>query len=444
MQFHEIRDHVRQEIQQRAEEGAEVSAWRDRLKDLDENHPDDESAWRSAFDGLYDGSYVAPNADAEPSSLDAILALLPEPAADLPVAETDIADRMLGAWLGRIAGCVLGKPVEGRPRNYVDLYLSLVGETELTDYFPMPDPFPEQLDGTWLTNPNISGCTRPNIRIAERDDDIDYAIIGLHYIEKYGPGFTTENVAQEWQTLLPFGQVFTAERVAYRNIVNGLEPPLTATYRNPFREWIGAQIRADAFGYVNAGRPLDAAKIAYRDASLSHTANGIYGEMWAAAMIASAFSLDDPRAAIEAGLACIPPSSRLASAIRGALDWCVEYPIWQECWERAQAEYGHYHWVHTINNAVWVVLALMYGQKDFGKTISIAVRCGNDTDCNGATAGSVIGAMLGARAIPDKWTRDFNNTVRSYVMGFDNSRITDLAERTVKQYRRLRKHDAKA
>jgi ADP-ribosylglycohydrolase len=245
-------------------------------------------------------------------------------------------------------------------------------------------------------------------------------------------------VADEWLELLPFHQVYTAERVAYKNLVNDIPPPSSARTNNPFREWIGAQIRADAFGYVNAGNPERAAEFAYRDAAVSHVRNGIYGEMWSAATIAAAFVTDDVREALEIGLSEIPRNSRLAEAGRKALQWSREFPTWEACWNRARQDYGGLNWVHTINNALWVMLGLLYGEKDFGRTIAIAVRCGDDTDCNGATAGSILGAMLGADALPERWTAPFHDRVRSYVTGFDGSRVSDLAARTITQHERLR------
>ena len=94
--------------------------------------------------------------------------------------------------------------------------------------------------------------------------------------------------------------------------------------------------------------------------------------------------------------------------------------------------YGQYHPVHTINNACFVALGLLYGDGDFGRSIAIAVECGMDTDCNGATVGSVLGAMLGAERLPAEWVDPLHNRVRSMVAGFDNSRIGDLAERTAR------------
>jgi ADP-ribosylglycohydrolase len=390
------------------------------------------------YSELADPARVPSESEAEPSTLEAIRARRPEGPRRMDVDAGTLPDKMLGAWQGRIAGCVLGKPVEGKSKAYVDRYLAAAGMADLDTFFPRLDPWPADLDDALLHHPAIAGCFDGHITEAQRDDDIDYTILGLHIVEKHGPGFTSENVADEWLELLPFHQIFTAERVAYKNLVNGLRPPETARVNNPFREWIGAQIRADGFGYVNAGNPEGAADFAFRDAAVSHVRNGIYGEMWSAATIAAAFTTDDVREALEIGLSEIPAESRLAEAGRKALAWSREYPTWERCWERAREDYGQLNWVHTINNALWVMIGLLYGEKDFGRTIAIAVRCADDTDCNGATAGSVLGAMLGAAAIPDRWTTPFNDRARSHVTGFDGSRITDLATRTVAQYERVR------
>ncbi|HEY3267438.1 MAG TPA: ADP-ribosylglycohydrolase family protein [Armatimonadota bacterium] len=435
MTLAEYKEFVREEINQRRDEGAGVSAWAADLEALGAS--EDEAEWGALYERLY-AEPVSINDDREPSTLDAIRALRLQAERSFPVDEAALPDRLLGAWHGRIAGCILGATVEGKPKTYVDRYLQAAGMADLDHFFPRLEEWPDGFDLGWLNSERVQGTFHGRINGAIRDDDIDYTILGLHYLERFGPGFTADDVAMSWQALLPYAEVFTAERVAYRNLVNGLCPPQTATHRNPYREWIGAQIRADAFGYVNAGHPEAAAGFAFRDASVSHTKNGIYGEMWSAAMVAAAFSTDSPRIAIEAGLAEIPADSRLAQAGRKLLAWSEEFPTWEGCWSRAREDYGNLHWVHTINNALWVMVGLLYGGKDFGKTISIAVRCGDDTDCNGATAGSVIGAILGAKAIPAQWVDPFQDKVRSCVFGFDGSRISDLANRTLVQYRRVK------
>lgn len=432
----ELIELTNEEINQRRDEGAEMTAWareHQRLVDSSAGIGD----WSAFADRLYAEPAPAESA-AEPCGYADILVARANGPRRLAVDESHLADKILGAWQGRIAGCILGTVVEGKPRSYIDRYLAMAGMSDLADFFPRLDPVPEWADESWLRSERIEQSVSGRITHAIRDDDIDYTILGLHHVEKFGAGFTSENVADEWLLLLPYAQIFTAERVAYRNLVNGMRPPECARYRNPYREWVGAQIRADAFGYVNAGNSERAAAMAYRDASVSHTRNGIYGEMWSAAMIAAAFNSSSPREAIEIGLSEIPSHCRLADAGRKVLAWSLDLPTWESCWERAIRDYGGLHWVHTINNAVWVMIGLLYGNGDFGRSIAIAVRCGNDTDCNGATAGSAVGAMLGARLMPPQWTKPFNDRVRSFVTGFDNSRISDLAARTLVQYRRIR------
>jgi ADP-ribosylglycohydrolase len=264
-----------------------------------------------------------------------------------------------------------------------------------------------------------------------RDDDIDYTILGLHILETYGPDFQTTDVAAEWLDHLPFTQTYTAERVAYRNLVYGLLPPYTARHRNPYREWIGARIRADIFGYASPGDPRRAALLAFKDAALSHTANGVYGAMWAAALIAAAFVAADVQAALNCSLDHVPPGSRLAEALGEVQEWHASRLTWDTALERLQARHGHYSWVHTINNAAVVAAALLWGEGDYTRTIGLAVQAGWDTDSNGATAGSVLGALHGAIALPPSWVEPLHDRVRSAIAGFDNAQISELAKRTL-------------
>src|SRR5258708_9351927 len=140
-------------------------------------------------------------------------------------------------------------------------------------------------------------------------------------MKRFGRASPSADVADFWLTDIPILHLCTAERVAYRNLCNLIPHPKSATFRNPFREWIGAQIRADFWGYAAAGNPELAAEFAWRDASISHVKNGIYGEMWAAAMIAAAFVTDDVPTIIRAGLAQIPAHCRLADAVEQLFEW---------------------------------------------------------------------------------------------------------------------------
>ena len=153
--------------------------------------------------------------------------LEPPPAVtDVPAAappdDAALADRRLGAWLGRCAGCALGKPVENWPRAAIRRYLDRTGDYPITDYLPADGTVP---DGCPPLNPHWRGAVRGRIAEMPRDDDVDYTILGLHLLETHGTAMTTGDVADAWLARLPFAAVYTAERAAYRNLTAGLRPP---------------------------------------------------------------------------------------------------------------------------------------------------------------------------------------------------------------------------
>jgi len=419
---------AREEITQLAQEGCDTWELERRLALIEEEGGPDQLKKLEALCRSLD--QVEPSEDfayEEPSDLEEIRARRPAGPRRIavPLSEATLDDRTLGAWLGRAAGCMLGKPVEGWSREKIADLMQACGLDALDDYWPEPP----ETGGMELGGGN-KALLRGNIRMAERDDDMDYTILGLCIVERYGRAFTPRDVADCWLERLPYRCTYTAERVAYRNLVNGLEPPHSALYRNPYREWIGAQIRADAFGYVCPARPEEAADMAFRDACVSHVKNGIYGEMWVAAMLAAAFTTDDAEKVIRTGLTEIPANCRLAEAIGKVLDWRAEGCDAEAALDRIMDAYGHYHRVHTINNAAIVARALLWGQNDFSRTIGLAVSAGLDTDCNGATAGSVLGAMIGAGAIPAHWTEPLNDRIATIVAYQWDLTLSGLARRT--------------
>jgi hypothetical protein len=247
-------------------------------------------------------------------------------------------------------------------------------------------------------------------------------------------------VASFWLNDIPILHTCTAERVAYRNLCLLKPPPDSASFRNPYREWIGAQIRADFWGYAAAGDPELAAEFAWRDACVSHVKNGIYGEMWAAAMIAASFVTDDIPTIIRAGLAQIPAKCRLADYLEQLFEWqdigvdydTAVYRI-HEFWDETRA----HDWCHTISNAMIVTAGLLYGEGDFAKTICRAVQPCFDTDCNGATTGSIMGILYGRRELPDNWTSVINDTLHTGVAGYHTVKLSDLTRASLEVLQRV-------
>jgi ADP-ribosylglycohydrolase len=209
------------------------------------------------------------------------------------------------------------------------------------------------------------------------------------------------------------------------------------SHLNPYREWIGAQIRADGFAYGAAGHPELAAEFAWRDASFSHVKNGIYGEMFVAAMISAAFAESDPLKLVEIGLSEIPENCRLSGDVRKAIEISLRATDQIDLVEQIWEAFKHYDPVHTNNNAALVAASLIFAKGDFETAITTSVLGGWDTDCNGATVGSVMGAALGAKKLPQSWTAKLNDTLYAEIDGFHPITISECARRSYQVFRKI-------
>ncbi|MDX6363633.1 MAG: hypothetical protein QOC85_2643, partial [Streptomyces sp.] len=271
-----------------------------------------------------------------------------------------------------------------------------------------------------------------NIDGMPEDDDLNYPLLNLLLLQRHGRGFTTADVARLWLDELPAGRTFTAERVAYRNLLTGVEPPRTARHRNPFREWIGALIRADVHGWTNPGDPAAAAEQAHRDACLTHTANGVYAAMFAAATIAEAAAgSHDVHHCLRTGLTVVPPASRLARAVTHAVELARTTRDFDTVVDQLHATHRTYHWVHAVPNTALIAAALTHADGDFTGSVCRAVSGGWDTDSNGATAGSVAGLLAGGpAAIPERWTAPLKNRLATSIADFNGIGFDTLAQLT--------------
>jgi ADP-ribosylglycohydrolase len=321
--------------------------------------------------------------------------------------------------------------VEKIPRRGIREILDSTGRWPLSGYFTAQG-LPEDVAGRWPWN----RASRPTslaevIEGMPEDDDLNYALLALHVLERHGDALTTDDVARAWLDLLPGLRVFTAERIAYRNLLDGLQPPDTARRGNPYREWIGAQIRSDAYGWSHPGDPRTAARLAWLDARLSHTRNGLYGARFVAAMAAASLVTDDIEQVLDAGAGVVPEGSRMADTIAWARRTARETGDFEAAVDALEARYADLHWVHALNNTALVVLALTFGEGAFVPSICLVVQGGLDTDSNGATVGSILGGLCGRSGLPDSWATPLRNRLASSMPGFDGIGFDELAARTL-------------
>jgi len=341
----------------------------------------------------------------------------------------DLEKRIYGAWMGRVCGCMLGKTVEGVRTNNLVPFLKETGNYPMHRYILQSD-YTDEMAEKYVVN-RFFADTADGMPV---DDDTNYTVLYQKLIQDYGRDFNPYNVICAWTVYQPKGAYCTAERAAFCNFMKEYAPPASAAYQNPYREWIGAQIRADYFGYINPGNPELAAEMGWRDACISHVKNGIYGEMFVAAMIAAAAETDDMGDIIRAGLAQIPHTSRLYECITAVLEEFDGGVSAEDCFadiHKRYDEYTEYGWCHTIPNAMIVAASLLYGGGDYGKSICMSVETGFDTDCNGATVGSVIGMAKGIDAIPECWTAPLGDKLNTSINGVGTVKISERAKMTM-------------
>ncbi len=365
-------------------------------------------------------SMPRPLAADEPDGFEEIVAA----AGPLPARDID-AGRIAGAWLGRAAGCVLGKPVENVSREGIRAIAEGTGNWPVSRWFTAAG-----LDPALAARFPWNRASRPtslaeNIDGIPEDDDLNFTMLGLVLLERAGTGFDSLDVAKIWLDYLPPGRIFTAERVAMRNLLEAYLPPDTATRRNPFREWVGARLRVDAYGWAAGGDPVHAARMAWEDARISHTANGVYAAMFMAAAHAASLGVETASECIDTGLSVVPVGSRLAEAVR----WARALPgDWESAVDALYDRYGHYHWVHAVNNTALVAAALQRFDGDFSAGICSVVQAGWDTDTNGAAVGSILGALF---PIDDRWSAPLRGRFASSLPSFDGIALDELTSRTL-------------
>ncbi len=371
----------------------------------------------------------------EPNDWDSIVAQMAPDRYDSvirPIEEKDAAARIESAFLGSVCGCVLGKPLEINPTlaELRDAF-ETIGEWPISRYVServRTEGGLRKLHESWTQT------VRERIAWVAPDDDINYTVMGMLVLEKYGASFTQDNLRDEWFHQLAPGWTWGPERTL---LVRAAADTLTESTKNldrwgntlnPGDELCGAMIRADAYGYACPGNPQHAAELAWRDASWTHRRSGIYGTMFAAAAIATAMVTDDPIDIVETAVKYIPQRSRFADVIYEAIAVVKNADDWMEAYEAIHAKYGAYSHCRVFQESATLVNTLRFA-KNVGHGICLQVMQGNDTDSYGATAGSILGAYFGPGHLEDHWLAPFNNTIHTTLADFHVQNLAVLAKR---------------
>ena len=311
--------------------------------------------------------------------------------------EKDLEKKTLWGWQGQIVGGAIGTAIEGYTTDNIRKAFG-----EVRGYVRKPNTY---------------------------NDDITYELALLKAVEKKGRAVTAADIAEQWVALIPMG--WSAEDIALQNLKLGVFPPESGYRNNPYREWIGAQMRGAVCGMLYPGKPGEAARLAWTDGQISHHNNGILGEVFNAVLTSIAYVVPDIRRTVETAISLIPDDSEYYSVISFALAQCRKYPSWEEAWRVCEKKYERYNWIHAYPNAAAEVIALWYGAGDFDETMHICAMEGYDVDCNAAQIGTVV-AISSGKAPAEHWLEPIGDELITYMRGNASMSIRQLSLDTVR------------
>ncbi len=338
----------------------------------------------------------------------------------------DYLERVYAGVLGKIIGVYLGRPFE----NWLTY-----------------DRITQTLGEIWYYVNGRKDAPLHNRRLVVTDDDISGTFTFLRALPDYGnsSSLTPAQIGQTWLNYLVEGRAIlwwgglgnSTEHTAYLRLKSGVPAPRSGSMvlnGQVIAEQIGAQIFIDGWALVAPADPALAADLARRAASVSHDGEAVHAAQVIAAMEAQAFVERDVHKLLDCGLSFIPRDSVIAQLIQDLRDWQQIDGDWRKTRERIAANYGYDRYggsCHVVPNHALIILALLYGDSDFQKSLMIVNTCGWDTDCNSGNVGCLLGikeGLAGINAGPD-WRGPVAD--RLYLPTADGGRsITDAVSET--------------
>lgn len=342
------------------------------------------------------------------------------------LSKKEYIDKVKGCWIGKNIGGTLGAPFEGEKFTHSLKY------------------YDKEATKRWLRNvKNVwekSGL-KFDIDVENFDfnqplpnDDLDFQLVWLKMLEEKGVNPKLNDFVEFWQRYL-YRHWYSEYSWCLYNLKRGLKPPVSGYFQNYFIDEMGSPIRSEIWACVAPADPQLAAYLAWMDSCLDHAGGeGTYGEIFLAAIESAAFVIDEPITLINIGLSMIPASSSIARCIREAVRCYKEKLEWGQARERIVTIFGHHNPCNAIPNLGFIIIGLLYGE-DFEDKLCKAVNCGYDTDCTGATLGSILGIINGFSKIPKEWKKVVGDLITPVPLTVTEGlplTITDLTERVVK------------
>ena len=299
--------------------------------------------------------------------------------------EAEFRDKVYACWLGKNIGGTLGMPFEGK----------------------------KELN-------NVTFYTKIKAGEPAANDDLDLQILWLKAMEENNCKVDAYTLGEYWLKYVPVN--WNEYGVGKVNMKLGIMPPLSGEYNNAkWKTSNGAWIRSEIWACLAPGNPMLAAQFAWKDACVDHgCTEGTYAEIFTATLESAAFVEKDMNKLIQFGLSMVPENCLLAKAVKTAVEARKSGKTWQQAREAVVNATLDLGWFQAPRNVAFTMIGWLYGEGDFGNSICIAINCGDDTDCTGATLGSIFGIIYGTSIIPEKWKAPIGDGIKTVaISGFE-------------------------
>lgn len=308
----------------------------------------------------------------------------------ITLSKETLMDKIKGGWAGQVIGCTYGGPTEFVYRGRM---------------------IEEEKEIPW-NDPDYISKTMKRIPTLYDDIYMDLTFVGV--FDRLGIHAPVDSIANAFA--YAGYRLWHANQAARYNILQGIRPPMSGHWKNnPHADDIDYQIEADYAGIMSPGMPNAASEISDKVGHIMNYGDGWYGGVYMGAMYAIAFVSEDIEFIVSEALKTIPEKSKFYRCMQDVIDIYHTYPDnWRKGWEVCEERWGKSDVgcsegaldplnIDAVINSAYVIFGLLYGEGDFGRTIDISTRCGQDSDCNPASAAGILATAIGYNRIPDKW-----------------------------------------
>jgi hypothetical protein len=325
------------------------------------------------------------------------------------ISEKELHDKISAFWLGQLVGNYYGLPFEN---NYIDEPVPIlvdriythaedaeldINRNDWRGYIPI---FMDAVEGAFA------------------DDDTDIEFVTLMAVEKYGLDITYPEITEMWKKHIN-RRIWVANRSARDLMSKGLVAPETGRKENN-KNWfqIDPQLVNEIWSAFYPGMTKKAGERALWGARITNDDWGTHPTIAYGVMISAAFFETDINKLVEMAIEAVPNEGPFAEGMRDVVKWHKQNKDWRDTRKMIHDKYYRYKKgsyeapvsvVSSLNNGLCGIMAILYGEGDFMKTVGIAVSAGYDCDNQAATCAGLIGVIHGTKCLPLEMVEEFNN-----------------------------------